>query len=88
MVAALRLYLLELALADVVAGVNALQLLDRPTDDAGAGGIGEEGELIEGALAGERRRLSLDLDGDEVGAFDGLCCRVGARSNCEPPAPL
>ena len=57
--------------------MGALQLLDGAADDAGAGGVGEEGELIEGGLAGEGRRPALDLDGDEVGAFDGFGCRVG-----------
>ena len=56
---ALGLYLGQLALADVVAGMDALELLDGAADDAGAGGIGEEGELIEGGLAGEGRRLPL-----------------------------
>jgi hypothetical protein len=37
---ALRLDLRQLALADVVTGMNALQLLDGAGDDAGAGGIG------------------------------------------------
>ena len=46
--AALRLYLRQLALADVVRRMGVRQLLDGAADDAGAGGIGEEGELIEG----------------------------------------
>ena len=74
---ALRLDLRQLALADVVPGMDALQLLDGAADDAGAGGVGEEGQLIEGGLAGEGRRLALDLDGDEVGSLDGLCGWVG-----------
>jgi hypothetical protein len=86
---ALRLYLRQLAFADVVAGMDAPQLLDGAGDDAGAGGIGEEGELIEGALAAEGRGLTLYLDGDEVCALDGLGCRVGPCRRCTPPpAPL
>jgi hypothetical protein len=72
-----------------VAGMRVVQLLDGAGDDAGAGGIGEEGELIEGALAAEGRGPALDLDGDEVGPLDGLCCRVGSCRRCAPPvAPL
>ena len=85
---ALRLDLRQLALADVVAGMDALQLLDGAGDDAGAGGIGEERQLIEGGLAAEGRGPALDLDGDEVGPLDGLCCRVGACRWCAPPALL
>ena len=85
---AFGLDLRQLALADVVPGMGVLQLLDGAADDAGAGGIGEEGELIEGGLAAEGRGLALDVDGDEVGPFDGLGCRVGACRGCEPPAPL
>jgi len=86
---ALRLYLRQLAFADVVAGMDAPQLLDGAGDDAGAGGIGEEGELIEGALAAEGRGLTLYLDGDEVCPLDGLGCRISSCRRCAPPvAPL
>jgi hypothetical protein len=86
---ALGLYLRQLALADVVPGMGVRQLLDGAADDAGTGGIGEEGQLIEGGLAAEGRRLPLDLDGDEVGPFDGFCCRIGSGRRCAPPvAPL
>jgi hypothetical protein len=86
---ALRLDLRQLALADVVTGMNALQLLDGAGDDAGAGGIGEERQLVEGGLAAEGRRLTLDLDGDEVGPLDGLGCRISSCRRCAPPlAPL
>ncbi len=61
--------------------MGVLQLLDGAADDAGAGGIGEEGQLIEGALAAEGRALALDLDGDEVGPLDGLCCRHRSLSS-------
>jgi len=86
---ALGLDLRQLALADVVAGMRVVQLLDGAGDDAGAGGIGEERQLIEGGLAAEGRRLTLDLDCDEVGPFDGFCCRIGPCRWCTPPpAPL
>ncbi len=86
---ALGLQLGELALADVGGGIGASELLDGAADDAGAGGVGEEGELIEGGLAGEGRRLALDLDGDEVGPLDGLGCRVGTCRRFAPPvSPL
>jgi len=68
--------------------MNALQLLDGAGDDASAGGIGQEGQLIEGGLAGEGRGPALDLDGDEVGPLDGLGCRVGPCRRCAPPALL
>jgi hypothetical protein len=69
--------------------MRVVQLLDGAGDDAGAGGIGEEGELIEGGLAAEGRRLALDLDCDEVCPLDGLGCRVGPCRRCAPPvAPL
>jgi hypothetical protein len=68
--------------------VDSLQLLDGAGDDAGAGGIGEEGKFIEGGLAGEGRGPALDLDGDEVGAFDGVCCRVGTGRYWPPLALL
>jgi len=86
---ALRLDLRQLALADVVRRMGVLQLLDGAADDAGAGGIGEEGQLIEGGLAAEGRVLALDLDGDEVGPLDGFCCRIGScRRRAPPLAPL
>ena len=68
--------------------MRALQLLDGAADDAGAGGLGEEGQLVEGTLAAEARRLALELDGDEVGALDGLCGRIGACRRCAPPVAL
>jgi hypothetical protein len=65
------------------------QLLYGAADDAGAGGVGEESELIERGLAAEGRRLALDLDGDEVGSLDGLGCAVGPSRRCAPPpSPL
>jgi hypothetical protein len=57
--------------------MGVLQLLDGAGDDAGAGGIGEERQLIEGALAAEGRGFALDLDCDEVCPLDGLGCGVG-----------
>jgi len=68
--------------------MRVVQLLDGAGDDAGAGGISEEGQLIEGGLAAEGRGPTLDLDGDEVGPLDGLRCGVGACRWCEPPALL
>jgi hypothetical protein len=86
---ALGFQLGQLALADVGGRVGLFELLDGAADDAGAGGVGEEGELIEGGLAGEGSGLALDLDGDEVGPLDGVGCGVGLRRRCAPPvSPL
>jgi hypothetical protein len=64
------------------------QLLDGAADDAGAGGVGEEGEFVERGPAAERRGAALDLDGDEVGALDGLGCAVGPGRRCASSDPI
>jgi hypothetical protein len=48
-------------------------------DDAGAGGIGEESELLERALGRPAAIAALDLGGDEEGALPGLSGLVQSR---------
>src|SRR5262249_52508167 len=59
--------LLELALADVAAGVDVLPLLAQPADDDGAGGLRQAAQLVQRVGADERPVRQRDAD--EEGFF-------------------